>query len=318
MNNGENQTNTTTNNGVNSAPIANEKTTAGIQAMHPQALAASGAQKEQVLATIQAAGVEQAPVVEEKKEKKEKVKKPANNLARFFFLIILLLCGGCFYLWTYHQNQMNLMNEKCTPISTKGEEKELELSSNIVKDLYSLVKTDLKEDIGQSELNDELKLYLAFRQVSHNEFCDSHCKSFTNAGIEPFTCEESSTFVPKAVKASVVEVEYRKLFGFDASVPHGNVQLGNTCVGGYQYIESRGEYVQGNCGNEGATFFQVDKELTSAYSKGSTIALRERVKYYGSEGLEVPDRLVSGTYEYLFKLDMNYNYVYVSKTLLTD
>ena len=58
--------------------------------------------------------------------------------------------------------------------------------------------------------------------------------------------------------------------------------------------------------------------MTSAYSKGSTIALRERVKYYGSEGLEVPDRLVSGTYEYLFKLDMNYNYVYVSKTLLTD
>ena len=80
MNNGENQTNTTTNNGVNSAPIANEKTTAGIQAMHPQALAASGAQKEQVLATIQAAGVEQAPVVEEKKAvPASKTKKSEEN-----------------------------------------------------------------------------------------------------------------------------------------------------------------------------------------------------------------------------------------------
>ena len=44
--------------------------------------------------------------------------------------------------------------------------------------------------------------------------------------------------------------------------------------------------------------------------------LRERVKYYGSEGLNLPARLVSGTYEYTFKLDMNYNYVYKSKTLV--
>ena len=311
MNNGENQT--------NSAPVINEKTTEGIQALHPQVLAATGAQKEQVMATIQAAGVtSEVPVQEPKKEKKEKVKKPANKLARFYFFIILLLIGACFYLWTYHQNQMLLMQEKCTPVSTSGEEKELELNSNIVKDLYARVKTDLREDLGETELNDNLKRYLAFRQISNTEIYDSHCKSFVEAGMEPFKCEQSASFMPNAFKSDLLEVEYRKMFGYDVSVPHGNIQLGTTCVGGYQYIESRGEYVQGNCGNEGATFFEVDKELISAFSKESTIVLRERVKYYGIEGMNVPERLVSGTYEYVFKLDMNYNYVYVSKTLLTD
>lgn len=211
-----------------------------------------------------------------------------------------------------------MMDAKCTPVSTKGEEKELDLNSNIVKDLYSRVKTSLREDLGQSELNDELKLYLAYRQINNTEFYDSHCKSFMTAGMEPFTCDEANNFIPKAFKADVLEVEYRKLFGYDQEVPHGNIQLGNTCIGGYQYIASRGEYVQGRCASTGTTLYRADKELTSAYSKEAIIVLRERVKYYGSEGLNVPERLVSGTYEYTFKLDMNYNYAYVGKKLVSE
>ena len=41
----------------------------------------------------------------------------------------------------------------------------------------------------------------------------------------------------------------------------------------------------------------------------------ENVKYYGSEGQKLPEKLVSGTYIYTFKLDTNYNYVYKSKEL---
>lgn len=322
MNNGVNETTnqvSSTATTVNPATNTNPTQAASVSAIHPQILASTGAAQASAIASVEAAGLtqEQQVVIDDNsKKKKEKVKKPANKLARFYFLVIILLGCACGYLWYYHQQQMILMDAKCTPVSTSGEEKELELNSNIVKDLYARVSTTLREDLGGTELNDELKLYLAYRQIGTTNFYDSHCKSFINAGIEPFTCVESAEFTPKAFKAEILEVEYRKLFGYDVSVPHGNIQLGTTCVGGYEYIESRGEYVQGQCSSAGATLYRVDKELISAYSKEAIIVLRERVKYYGSEGLSLPGSLVSGTYEYTFKLDMNYNYVLVSKTLV--
>lgn len=322
MNNGVNETtNQTAVTNTNAGSVApGVQTTTNIAATHPQVLAASsGEVKTQAQAAIDAAGVQMTTDVQaETNKKKEKQPRRKNKLAGFLFFIIILLVGACGYLWYYHQQQMVMMEEKCTPVSTKGEERELDLNSNIVKDLYSRVKTTLREDLGQSELNDELKLYLAFRQVGNSEFYDSHCRSFEVTGMEPFTCDDSTNFTPKAFKISAIEVEYRKMFGFDVDVPHGNIQLGNTCIGGYQYIASRGEYVQGRCAKTPTTLYRADKELTSAYSKESIIVLRERVKYYGSEGLNVPDRLVSGTYEYTFKLDMNYNYVYISKQLVGE
>ena len=109
------------------------------------------------------------------KNKSVKQKKPKNKVARFFFFIILLLIGGCFYLWNYHEQQMAIMRNKCTPVSTNGDTKKLDLDSTIVKDLYSKVSTNLREDLGQSELNDELKIYLAYRQIPSSMFYDSHC-----------------------------------------------------------------------------------------------------------------------------------------------
>lgn len=329
MNNGVNETNNQSVPGATTAttaPAVNnniiQPSAVPIAATHPQILASSGEAKANIIASLEASGAKPPTISEEntegKKVKKEKVKKPANKLARLYFVIIILLVVACGFLWYYHQQQMLLMEYKCTPVSTSGEEKELDLNSNIVKDLYSRVKTSLREDLGGTELNDELKLYLAFRQVPNSEFYDSHCKSFTISGMEPFSCDESTGFTPKAFKIDALEVEYKKLFGVDSVVPHGNIQLSNSCIGGYQYIESRGEYVQGQCSSTGTTLYTVEKELTSAYSKESTIVLRERVKYYGSEGLDLSERLVSGTYEYTFKLDMNYNYAYVGKNLVSD
>lgn len=322
MNNGVNETTyQTTTGAVNAAPAstnANPTTASAVAAVHPQILASTGAAQASAIASVEAAGVQPptTPVSEEPK-KKEKVVKPKNKLVRVYFVIILALIGACGFLWYYHQQQMILMDIKCTPISTGGESKELDLNSTVVRDLYAKVKTSIREDLGESELNDDLKLYLAYRQVANSQFYDSHCKQFTLAGMEPFTCDDSGSFAPKAIKAEVIEVEYKKLFGEDATVPHGNIQLGNSCIGGYQYIEARGEYVQGQCAAAGATLYTVDKDLLSATSTESTIVLRERVKYYGNEGLTLPDRLISGTYEYTFKLDMNYNYVYKSKTMVS-
>lgn len=254
-----------------------------------------------------------AQVVEEGKKKKEK--KPKNKLASILFLVIILSVGAIGGLWYYHQQQMNLMRVKCTPVSTNGETKELDLDSTIVKDLYSKVSTNIREDVGSVELNDELKLYLAFRQIANSDLYDSNCNKFSATSMEPFTCEKTATFVPKAFKEDVLTVEVKKLFGEDTNIAHQNVQLGNTCIGGYQYIKERGEYVQGQCGSTGATLYRVEKELVSATSTESTIVLTEKVKYYGTEALDLPTRLVSGTYKHTFRLDMNYNYIYVSKEL---
>ena len=255
-----------------------------------------------------------APVVAENgKNKKEK--KPKNKLARFFFFIILLLIGAIGGLWYYHQQQIAIMNYKCTPVSTSGETKELDLDSTIVKDLYGKVATTIREDLGSVELNDQLKLYLAYRQIATSDLYESNCNKFSATSMEPFKCEVTASFVPKAFKADVLQVELKKLFGEDTNISNQNVQLGNTCIGGFQYIPERNEYVQGQCGSTGATLYRVEKELIGATSTESTIVLTERVKYYGSDALDLPEKLVSGTYKYTFRLDMNYNYIYISKEL---
>lgn len=243
---------------------------------------------------------------------KTKRKKGGN---RILLLIIVLLLGGCAFLWFYHQEQIKLMNIKCTPVSTTNGSKELDLDSTVVRDLYSKVYTTIREDLGEVELNDSLKLYLAYRQIPTSGLYDSHCNMFKATGMEPFTCQESSSFVPKAFKTDTLQLEIKKMFGEDTNISNQNIQLGKTCIGGFQYIEERGEYVQGQCLSTGATMYRADKELIGATSNEAYIILRERVKYYGSEGLEVPSKLVSGVYVYTFKLDMNYNYIYISKSL---
>ena len=247
--------------------------------------------------------------------KKVKQKKPKNKLASFLLFIVVLLGAACGGLWYYHQQQMNLMRVKCTPVSTSGEAKELDLNSTIVKDLYSKVSTTIREDLAETELNDQMKLYLAFRQIANSDLYESNCNKFSSISMEPFKCEVTATFTPKAFKEDIIQVELKKLFGDDTNIAHQNVQLGNTCIGGYQYISERGEYVQGQCGSTNATLYRVEKELIGATSTESTIVLTEKVKYYGAESLKLPDRLVSGTYKYTFRLDMNYNYIYISKEL---
>ena len=249
--------------------------------------------------------------------KKKKEKKPKNKLARFYFFIIVLLVGGCCYLWYYHQQQMIIMNQKCTPVSTSGEVKELDLNSTIVKDLYSKVATNIREDLASTNFDDQMKVYLAYRQIGNSNLYESNCNKFSTISMEPFACEVTATFVPKAFKANVLQVELKKLFGEDTNINNQNVQLGNKCVGGYQYIEERGEYVQGQCTLADATLYRVEKQLISATSRESIIELVEQVKYFGNESLNLPDRLVSGKYKYTFKLDMNYNYIYVSKELIS-
>lgn len=245
--------------------------------------------------------------------KSKRVKKK-NRLARFFFVIILILIGYIVYTQYTNKLQIEKLNYECTPVSTTKGEKELELDSTIVQDLYNKVSTNIREDLSSTTLDDSMKLYLAFRQIPNKKIYESNCNLFSKTAMEPYTCVENSTFTPTAFKEETLQTELKTLFGENTNITNANIRLGNGCIGGYQYIAERGEYVSGYCQNENSTQYTVSKKLIRATSNQSTITLKEEVKYYGAEKLELPENLRSGIYAYTFRLDTNYNYVYISKT----
>jgi hypothetical protein len=243
--------------------------------------------------------------------KKEKKK---SNITPILLLIILLLGGYIVYSSKSHKNQIENLTYNCTPITASEEPIKLDLDSTLVKDLYSKVYTNIREDIAQPKFNNEMKLYLAYRQVLESDKYDSNCNLFSATKMEPYTCEVSLNFTPKAFKEETLVQEIKKLYGEDTNLQLDNIQLGTFCIGGYQYIPSRGEFVQGYCSQSSDTPYKVTKTLTEATSTRNTIVLTEVVKYHESEKLSLPSYLKSGTYYYTFRLDLNYNYVLVSKT----
>ncbi len=254
--------------------------------------------------------VKEAPKSDEKPPKQK-----MNKLMLFLFLLVLILGGLSFFLYSSKKRSLSELKYRCSPIHESKEEVALDLDSTLVQDLYSKVKTSIREDYAQPEWNDTMKLYLAYRQISSHEMYDSNCNMFDKEKMEPYTCEMSVTFMPRAFSTSTLELEWKKLYGEETPMPHINVKLQNGCVGGFEYISERDEYVEGYCKNPVATSFKVKKTLKSAYSSRNMIILEEEVKYSGNEKMELPSYLKSGTYYYTFRLDMNYHYVLVSKKL---
>lgn len=245
-----------------------------------------------------------SPFTKPKKEKKK-------SHSFIIFLLFIIILGLVFYIYKDYQKDIAT---KCSPlVSSDNSLRKLDLNSNIVKDLYSKVSTNIREDVADNELDDSMKLYLAYRQIPNNKIYDSNCNLFNNTAMNSYICEENLEFSPKAFKEETLQLEYKKLFGEDQEFVNGNIQLGNSCIGGYQYISERGEYVEGYCKEVATTSYSVNKTLTDAYVQGDTITLKEKVRYYSSE--QVPEELKNGVYVYTFKLDNNYNYVYISKTM---
>lgn len=254
----------------------------------------------------------------EKGTKKNNILTKEGKGSAGIILLLLVISGFCFYTYfeyTKHQNEIARLKEECTPVSTTSGEKKLELNSTIVADLYSKVATNIKEDAANPTFNDSMKIYLAYRQIPHDKIYSSNCNQFNDTTMPLFACLDTKEITPTAFKEESLKIEYKKLFGETANFQNTNIQLGRTCLGGYQYIESRGEYVSGYCAQAPTTSYYAEKTLKKAISKESTIYLYEKVKYLGSEGQKLPEALISGTYKYTFKLDTNYNYVLISKEL---
>ena len=241
-------------------------------------------------------------------------KKRKNILLPLLFLIIIGLGGYIYYMNKNYINQINQLNYNCTPITSTKKEVELDVDSVLVKGLYKKVETNIREDLAQPEFNDNMKIYLAYRQILEKDKYDTNCQGFSLNAMEPYTCDVSNDFVPKGFHENTLIQKIKELYGEKTEIELANVQLGKVCLVGYQYIPARKEFVQGFCNQQNATSLRATKNLTKAISTGNTIILTEEVKYHENEGVSVPASLKSGIYYYTFRLDMNYNYVLVSKT----
>lgn len=251
---------------------------------------------------------QQQPQVPKPKEKKKK----RGNKTLLVILLLLIIGAMGYYIYTDYQKDLK---NKCSPlVPIDNKTKQLDINSTIVKDLYNKVKTNIREDIASNELNDQMKLYLASRQIPNNKIYESNCNLFDNNSMTSIKCIKEDGFIPTAFKEEDLQLEYKKLFGEEYKIENNSIQLGNSCIGGYQYIAERGEYVKGSCNNDASTIYNVEKKLLEATVTNDTITLKEKVRYYGSESLNI-DRLQNGVYVYKFKLDNNYNYIYVSRTI---
>ncbi|MBR2827853.1 MAG: hypothetical protein IKE70_01300 [Bacilli bacterium] len=249
----------------------------------------------------------------EKKDSPVVIKKKKSFLSGIFFFIIIVMGGYIYYSAYIHKIQIEQLKYNCTPINSSYEDKEIDINSTIVQDLYSKVFTTIREDYVSNEFNDEMKLYLAFRQIPIQDFYSSNCNLFRSIDMEPYICDVNSEFVPKAFKVSSLEREIKKMYGEITSLPLRNIQLKNSCIGGYRYIPERGEYVEGLCKQNFSIPFKVEKNLVSAVTNQNSIILKEEVVYKQSKDLQLPEYLKNGYNIYTFRLDMNYNYVLVSK-----
>lgn len=241
-------------------------------------------------------------------------KKKKRTILPLLLFIIIGMGVYIYYITNSYRTQINQINYNCTPITSSKDEVKLDVNSTLVQDLYLKVATNIREDLAEPQFNDSMRLYLAYRQILETSKYDTDCKYYSPFAMEPFTCEVSSRFVPKAFREESLVREIKKLYGESTVLTLDNIQLGRSCIGGYQYIPDRHEYIQGFCNQETATSFTVDKTIVEAVSTRNTIILKEEVKYHENEKMSLPDSLRNGFYYYTFRLDMNYNYVLVSKT----
>ena len=185
-----------------------------------------------------------------------------------------------------------------------------------IQDLYSKVVTTVKEDLANQNLDDEMRRYLAFRQINTNMFYDSNCNLFDQNKIFNYTCNQKS-FKPNAFKEEALQLEIKKLFGENSKIENGNIQLGRQCIGGYEYIAERGEYVEGQCIENNAVTINVKKNIVATYRINDEIFIEEETKYISGNKGDIPSTLKDSIYTYRFKLDTNLNYAYISKEFRT-
>lgn len=239
-------------------------------------------------------------------------KKVSNKATIFLLLVIICLFGACYYFNKEKNDTINYYKNEYSPINSK-EEVKLDVDSVLVQSLYNKIKTDVLEDVANPNFDDNLKRYLSYRNLTTDDIYASNCNLFKTSEMRFFKCDDK-TFTPNAFKEETLIRKYKEIFGEEYVIPHGSIQLGTTCIGGYEYIAERKEYVQGKCTRVDKDLVDVEKTIDSATSTEDIIKINELVRYYKAGG-DIPNYLKNGMYTYTFKLDKNYNYIFVNKEL---
>ena len=252
--------------------------------------------------------------IDNNRMKQNNTNKNKSKKSIFTILLIFVIIGLSVYIYytdTMYKNQINEIKYSCTPLASQSELTQLNIESDTVKKLYSIISTNIEEDLADNQLDEQMKLYLALRQVPNNKINNrSNCNLFNITSMIPYTCDDK-VFTPRAIKEEDLMLEVRKLFGESTIIQNQNIHPGY-CVGGYQYIKERGEYVEGICSRPSVVSANVNKTLIKATTQQGYIKLYEKVEYrYINQ--DDKERLKSGTYVYTFKLDKNYNFIYLSK-----
>jgi len=236
-----------------------------------------------------------------------------SKLTPILIIVVILLVAYIAYTTKTNQIQINNLIYNCSPINASKETKQLDINSSLVQRLYRIVQTNIREDVAQTDYDNTYKAYLVLRQMGKSSFYESNCNMFDPSAMEPFKCEGIQNFYPKAIREEDYILKWKEIYGENTEPYLGNIKLKNECIGGYQYIEGRHEFVEGYCDKQNATTYKVNKSIKSATSTRNIIIITEEVKYKDNEGKELPEQLKDGYYIYTFRLDINYNYVLVNK-----
>lgn len=196
-----------------------------------------------------------------------------------------------------------------------GQQKNLSVDSFLVQNLYRKVTTNKgEEETSGYQLDDMMKLYLAYRQVPRSNFFQTNCDGYQ--GTKAYACNPQMG-IPYGVNASSIQEQVKELFGENVVIPNQSITRSTFNVLGVyvEYIPSRDIYLIGSNVGGGTDDVSLTKTLTSAYIKDAILYLEEDVNYtqstISSEASNYYTKY-NGKYRYQFKMEDG-RYIYINK-----
>lgn len=220
------------------------------------------------------------------------------------FLIVFIL-AATFIIYNIYDRE----------IKTDNHEQEVSIKNKKIKDLYNKVKLSKEEDFKFAELNDETKLYLAYRQIPKKKFMSSECSLFSEVKLEKnndlYMCDDKGN---NSFKKEDLEEEYHKLFG-DVFFKHKSI-ISKYEI--FKFVKSKDIYIKGKYLGGSDDVVIATKRLVKAFKVDNKLYLLESVNYTNkSDGKMINNskHYKSGTYKYTFKIKKN-KYIYQKKELI--
>ena len=219
--------------------------------------------------------------------------------------LIIFIAAASFIIYNIYDKEI----KKDTP------EQEISINNKKVKDLYNKVKLSKEEDFKFAELNDQTKLYLAYRQIPKSKFMTSECSLFSEVKLEKnndlYMCIDKGK---NSFKKEDLEEEYHKLFG-GIFFKHNNI-ISKYEI--FKFVKSKDIYIKGKYLGGSDDAVVATKRLAQAYKEDNKLYLLESVKYTNrgnGKMINNSKNYKSGTYKYTFKIKKN-KYIYQKKELI--